>query len=149
MYKAHIVTSSAATIITDDETLTVPSSHMSFIKVKEALGVGDYEEAILLSDAAKVVDDFGNGDIYVQGGVVYYNDKQLDNSITKRITSMIHEGYDSKPMLLFLSNLMDNTSGRAIQELYRFLESNNLPITEDGYFLAYNWLTLLFYGVSD
>tara|TARA_R110000822_G_scaffold209292_2_gene345221 strand:+ start:856 stop:1671 length:816 start_codon:yes stop_codon:yes gene_type:complete len=137
MYKAHIVTSSAATIITDDETLTVPFSHMAFNRVKEALGLGDYEEAINLSNAAKVVDDFGNGDIYVRDGVVYYKDKELHNSITKRIKDMISNGHDSEAMLTFLGNLMDNTSGRAIKELYRFLECNNLPITEDGCFLAY------------
>jgi hypothetical protein len=32
---------------------------------------------------------------------------------------------------------MDNPSYRSVQELYGFLEKNNLPITPDGYFLAY------------
>jgi hypothetical protein len=36
-----------------------------------------------------------------------------------------------------LENLMSNPSARAISELYDFLEHRALPITEDGYFLAY------------
>lgn len=36
---------------------------------------------------------------------------------------------------------MDNPSFRAVQELYGFLEVNDLPITEDGCFLAYKMVT--------
>jgi hypothetical protein len=36
-----------------------------------------------------------------------------------------------------MENLMNNPSKRAVDELYRFLEKNNLPITPDGHFLAY------------
>jgi hypothetical protein len=40
-------------------------------------------------------------------------------------------------MLNFLVNLMDNPSEGSIDQLYTFLEHENLPITEDGCFLAY------------
>jgi hypothetical protein len=36
-----------------------------------------------------------------------------------------------------MENLMANPSYRAVNELYGFLEKNNLPITSDGHFLAY------------
>jgi hypothetical protein len=36
-----------------------------------------------------------------------------------------------------MENLYANPSKRAVTELYGFLEKNNLPITPDGYFLAY------------
>jgi len=38
---------------------------------------------------------------------------------------------------LFMHNLLKNPSKRSVDELYGFLEKNNLPITPDGYFLAY------------
>ena len=136
-YQGHLVTSSVITIVTDTETLTVPVSHLAFDKVKQALKEADYVEAIKLADAAKVVNDFGDGQVYVKNGVVHWNNKPLHNSLTKRISGMIRDGFDVKPMVLFLENLMANPSGRAVEELYRFLESNNLPITPDGYFLAY------------
>jgi hypothetical protein len=50
---------------------------------------------------------------------------------------MIHNGDEATPMLNFLVNLMDNPSEGSIDQLYTFLEHENLPITEDGCFLAY------------
>lgn len=75
--------------------------------------------------------------LHIQDNTVYNGDKPLHNSLTRRILKMMDEGFDIKPMLLFLNNLLQNPSARAIEELYTFLEVNNLPITEDGRFLAY------------
>jgi hypothetical protein len=136
-YNGHIITANAITIGTDEGPVTVPSSHMAFGSVKAAIQRADYSEALRLADATKVINDFGEGEVYVLGGVVYYGDTELNNGLTQRIGRMVAEGYDVSSMVVFLSNLMDNPSGRAIKELYSFLEQNSLPITEDGYFLAY------------
>jgi hypothetical protein len=50
---------------------------------------------------------------------------------------MLEEGFSIEPMVLFMHNLLKNPSKRSVDELYGFLEKNNLPITPDGYFLAY------------
>jgi len=75
--------------------------------------------------------------VTVRNGVVYWHDTPMDNSLTKRILKMISDGFNVLPLVTFMDRLMDNPSGRAVKELYRFLECNDLPITEDGYFLAY------------
>lgn len=137
MISNYLVTSSQITIITEGKTLIVPKDHISYATIVQYLKVGDYEMAVKAADAAQTVNDFGQGQVYVLNGVVYWNDKQLDNSLTKRIMSMVSEGFDVNPMLKFLENLMQNPSSRAVNELYRFLESNNLPLTDDGHFLAY------------
>jgi len=136
-YLGHLVTSSGTTITTDEGILTVPASHLSFDAVKESLKVGDFVTAIKLSDAALSINEFGQGQVYVKDGVVFWNGHALHNSLTKRIASMVREGYNCLPMLSFLGKLMKNPSSRAVNELYRFLEANNLPITPDGNFLAY------------
>ena len=136
-YLGHLITSSAVTITTDESILTIPASHLSYSKAKSAIQMGDYEEAMRVADAAQTINTFGEGMVYVEAGVVYYNGHELHNGMTQRITRMIREGYDVSPMVSFLENLMSNPSGRAVNELYRFLECNNLPITPDGYFLAY------------
>jgi hypothetical protein len=136
-YIGHLETAFNITITTDEEILTVPFSHLNFDKVRDALKMGNYGEAVTLANATKTFNDFGEGKVYIQNGIVYWNGKELDNSLTVRIVRMVREGYDVSPMVKFLENLMSNPSGRAVKELYRFLESNNLPITPDGYFLAY------------
>jgi len=140
-YLGHLVTDSAATITTDEGILTVPSSHLSFTKVKDALKIGDYADAITLSDAALAVNEFGEGLVYIQDGVVYYNGHAVHNSLTKRIMAMVRDGAEVTPMLRFFKRLQANPSGRAVKELYRFLECNNLPITPAGTFLAYKNVT--------
>jgi ribosome modulation factor len=137
MINNYLVTSSQVTIITDGQTLVVPQDHVSYQRVIDYLKTGDYEEAVKVADAAQTINDFGQGQVYVQGGVVYHNGSQLDNSLARRIMSMVRDGFDVNPMVKFLENLMMNPSSRAVSELYRFLECNNLPITDDGYFLAY------------
>ena len=46
-------------------------------------------------------------------------------------------GLPFEPLVQFLHNVMENPSMQSQRELYDFLEHENLPITEDGYFLAY------------
>jgi hypothetical protein len=50
---------------------------------------------------------------------------------------MLQDGFPIEPLVNFMENLMTNPSKRAVTELYGFLEKNSLPITPDGYFLAY------------
>ena len=42
-----------------------------------------------------------------------------------------------KPLLNFLSKVLQNPSRRAVQELYKFLEHGQMPLTPTGNFLAY------------
>jgi hypothetical protein len=50
---------------------------------------------------------------------------------------MRDDGFPIYHLLKFLGNLMENPSNSAVEELYDFLEVCNLPITEDGHFVAY------------
>lgn len=75
--------------------------------------------------------------IRIDNGVVFYNGQPLHNSMTERMVDMLNEGFDLKPMALFLENLMQNPSYVAVSELYGFLEKGKMPITPDGHFMAY------------
>jgi len=61
----------------------------------------------------------------------------LHSTLTNRMMEMHREGFDISPMAVFLQNLMENPSYRAVNELYEFMEKSDLPITEDGCFIAY------------
>ena len=84
------------------------------------------------------------GSITIVDDVLYYDDAPLHGTLVQRILKMRREGFSINPMLLFLMNLMKNPSSRALLQLYEFLDNNNLPITDDGCFIAYkrineNW----------
>jgi hypothetical protein len=78
-----------------------------------------------------------SGHVKVQNGQVLYMDTLVDNVIVDRILDFMQEGLPFEPLVKFLENLMMNPSFRSRKELYNFLENENLPITEDGHFLAY------------
>jgi hypothetical protein len=75
--------------------------------------------------------------VEVNSSGVSWNGKPLHNAIAKRIMDFGLAGLDHKPLCNFLAKLMKNPSSRAVNELYTFLEHQNLPITDNGNFLAY------------
>lgn len=74
----------------------------------------------------------GVGEIKFQG-----TSYRLDSSIVDRMIKMKIDGFDTAPMVKFLTNLYQNPSKTSVDELYLFLEKTNLPITDDGCFIAY------------
>lgn len=121
----------------DHKVFTISKANIAFNKMLEAIKSNDWESVRDLAEPKKVIVNYGNGNISVKGEEFFWKDKILDNSITKRIIKMMVDGFDISPMVAFMDNLMQNPSNTAINELYLFLENNNLPITPDGHFLAY------------
>lgn len=117
----------------------INKTHVNFEKIKTAIKDKNWSVVPDLIEIAKVVKRFlsKNSSVTLENGVVSYKGKPLHNHITKRILSLIEEGFDFIPLLNFIENLHLNPSNRAVNELYSFLEHFALPITEDGHFLAY------------
>ena len=135
---AAIVTDSTVSMMLDGQMRVLETGHPNYDKVRNALKTGVDEATILsLIDIATAVEDFGEGRVTVEHGVVLYDANSLHNTMTDRIISMMSEGFNITPMLLFLENLMENPDFRAVNELYGFLEATDLPITANGCFRAY------------
>ncbi len=132
-----LVTSNTVMIAIDDEIHTVDSSHGNFNLIKEAISQKDFELAIELSDIIKAVSKYSSGDVEVTCDSVKYKGKEFSNDLTNRILDSMANGVKPKELACFMNNVMQNTSYRAINELFRFLRACSLPITSDGYFLAY------------
>lgn len=92
--------------------------------------------------AAEAEAKSGDFVITIDDGSVFYSYKgtsrvELHGVIVDRILTMANQGFDVIPMCKFMANLLSNPSKTAIDELYLFLEACQLPITEDGCFIAY------------
>lgn len=142
---AAIRTEDHLTLMFDDGiSATVYTSQLRYQEVVNALKRKDYDLVRRIALPAEQVksnlrDTFGipGEQVTVEHGVVRYEGKEMDNTLTRRMIQMLEEGFDISPLKLFLINLQKNPSYRAVTELYGFLEKGNLPITEDGHFLAY------------
>ena len=134
---ASIVSDDSVSVCVDGNMRAIGSAHPNYVEIREALAANDLGLAESLLDVAAAVENFGEGSVTIEGGVVKYLGTVIDNSVTRRLLSMMREGFDVNPMLLFLKNLQENPSFRAVNELYGFLEATDLPITADGKFVAY------------
>ena len=120
---------------------TIYNTDQNFDKVRASVCANDWLTARHAVDPANVVtkaiDSVATTKVRIAAGVVWYEDTAIHTTLTKRILTMLDEGFDIAPMILFFENLMSNSSYRAVTELYDFLEVGQLPITADGHFLAY------------
>lgn len=132
-----IIQGSNLTVVIDGTPHTISNTHVTFEKVKEAIKAGDWEKVKDIIEPKKVVLNYGQGNVSIQGTTLYWKGKPWHNAMATRMIQMLTDGFPIDPMVKFMENLMTNPSNRSVQELYGFLEKNNLPITPDGCFLAY------------
>lgn len=77
------------------------------------------------------------GHAELRDGKVFYAEKEVNSNLAERIIQIDKMGLPPEPMLRFLENIFLNPSEDSREELYDFLSHKNIPITEDGHFLAY------------
>lgn len=136
----HIYQGNSLTIVIEGKQHTINrDTHPNFAKIIDAIRANDWDSVPNLVDMTRVIADYAsvNGDIEVKDGDVFYQGRPFANAITDRLLTMLEEDFPVEPLCNFLSNLKDNPSKRAVDELYLFLENNSLPLTPDGHFLAY------------
>lgn len=148
MRPAFMFTDNGVSIMFDDGYHVTVYDHMAnYDALKDALRAEDWNLAKDLSNpVVAVTRAIANvsESIKIDNGIVYYNGTPLHTELTDRMVSMVDDGFDVKPLGMFLDNLMQNPSARAVDELFGFLAAGDMPITEDGHFLAYkrikkNW----------
>ena len=125
------------TLILNGKSFTVETDHKNYDKIIKALKSKAFGSLERLIDIGGSIAKFTKGVAKVVDGEITFNGVVVDNSLTKRIITLMNGGLPFEPMIKFFENLMLNPSQRSINELYNFLDCNNLPITEDGHFLAY------------
>jgi hypothetical protein len=124
-------------VVINNQPHTISKTHITYQKVLDAIKANDWATVQDVIEPKKVVINYGKGNVEVQGDKLFWRGAEMHNALTTRMISMLQEGFPVEPLVLFMENLMSNPSKRAVDELYGFLEKNNLPITPDGHFLAY------------
>lgn len=130
------------TMVIDGGSHSIHRTHPAYRRAYEAYKKKDGKTFIECLDGSKAFGNYvnstvNNGKVTVVDGQVYYNGKVLHDCITERIKEMMVEGVDFEPMIKFLENILSNPSYNSQKQLYNFLSHKNLPITDDGCFLAY------------
>jgi hypothetical protein len=125
----------------DGENVCVHASHPNHQQVVEALRLGDEDVIRKITDVAGAVNRYAAGDIEVSGNHVLYRGQIVKGYLVDRILAQMSMGYGYEPMCAFLENMYDNPEPSSIEQLFPFLESCGLVLTDDGCFLAYKYVS--------
>lgn len=133
----YIIQADTVTVFVNNRPHTINKTHMNYESIIQAIKSADWKAIPELVDIRATLVQYTYGKITIENNQVKWGDKVISNGMTRRILEMFKQGFTITPMIRFMEKVMDNPSTYAIDELYTFLENNNLPITPNGNFLAY------------
>lgn len=124
-------------IVLNSKAYTVPRTSSNFNAIVDAIDRGDEVALHNLLDPKQSISTASEGRLEFDGHNLMFEGEVLHHSIVDRLHFLWANGLPYRPLLRFMDRLLMNPSHRAVNELYRFLENTDLPITNDGHFLAY------------
>ena len=133
----YLIQGSNIVVVIGNKSHTISKTHITYQKVLDAIKAQDWDVVKDVIEPKKVVLNYGQGNVSVQGDKLFWKGQELHGALSRRMIQMLQDGFPIEPFVNFMENLYQNPSKRAVSELYGFLEKNNLPITPDGHFLAY------------
>lgn len=127
------------TVVVGVKTHTFGRSHKNYDKLEKAIVDKDlvaFENNI--ETAISVRKFLGETNkIQVKDGEIIFNGETVHHVIVDRIFEAMEKGLPHENLVKFLENLLQNPNAESIEAVYKFLEDKSLPITPDGFFIAY------------
>lgn len=146
-----IVTSQRISMVFDGRPQTISADHPNFESLKDKILSKDYTDddiETLIRPSAAVEREVKNSGGKIskfltidEYDIIRFKDETIPDVLQRKLLDHIAKGNEVKGFCLFIENLMQNPLRSAVDELYLFMESGNLPITKDGHFLAYKRVT--------
>lgn len=143
MITAKLVTTNNLTLFTGTEQITIPSDSPDYARAIELLSQNRSDEAFALATKYRATLKatssvlFGQYQVSVVHGMVMINGQHTEGEIVDRIIAFGERGIPQKALMSFLARLQANSSFRARIDLFSWIEQNNMPITDDGCFIAF------------
>ena len=134
----YILTPQSITLFAD-RVYSMAHDHPNFPLVTQAIQNGAWEQALdALYPLAPLKRFFSTCElVHIENDTLYINAQPASSYVTHKALRMARDGFDPTPLLNFIERLQDNVATEVIAQLYPFMEHNALPITPEGYFLAY------------
>lgn len=133
-----ILTGQGLTVVFPSGVRMIHSSDAAYQSALEAYRANDSVKLEEIMNPRVAIAKFAEGNLsFDENGAVTLAGKPISNYAITKIKELQAKDLPWRPLARFLEKLMANPSSRAVTELYKFLETENLPLTEDGDFLAY------------
>lgn len=135
----YVLTSETLNVYDGPNFVEVGRDHPNFPKIASLLADpnSSFDDVKELACIVSAISSASNGKIEVTDMGVFYNGELIHNAVVDAIFDYRKMKLPLDPIIKFLENLMQNSSKNSIDQLWRFIEHHKLPLTEDGYLLAY------------
>lgn len=135
------ITNESITLIYNGNPITVRKGQSNFKALSAALVNEHWEDVEKhLTPTASVLDwllSVNLVDFSLHESLVFYKNEELPEKMQNKINEMVAKGESPLPLVHFWERLQRNPSSRSVNQLWGFLGHCNIPLTEDGCFLAY------------
>jgi hypothetical protein len=149
----YIINQTGIVLFMNNKPQKIASSDPKYAAIIAALRLPSDQQEDAINKALEAADV--NRDIQSKGfqlnsntREVSYHGELLPAPLAQKVFSLIEQNLPVTLLEKFWENLKQNPSYNSVRELYDFLSYKELPITEDGCFLAYRGLQEDFYSVS-
>ena len=150
----HIINTQAIILFIGGKSHRVEKSDKKYPKIIKAFDLPeDEQEDVVLNILNPAEIDVesrlkGEEGFEVVNGDVYYLNEKLPSALATKIKSLLLEELPVKHFEKFWENLSENPSSSSVSELMDFLEYKELPITDDGCFVAYKGVDNEYWSIS-
>lgn len=142
---AATITPSSINMLVRGKMLTIADSHPAFAEIKdlvikiqkkEIVPVETaYDDLLALTDVKTALSLKTDGRLEI-GDQVFWDGVPIGGVVVQRLLNMLREGLPTQPLERFLTRCM-GMSDMSRDELFLWLEAGNMPLTEDGCFIAF------------
>lgn len=146
----YIINSKSIVLFINNKPVKVEKSDLRFAKIIKCFDLPENEQENAVSDiiTCNVKNLQKEADFEVKGEDVYLEGEKLPSVLAKKVRDLVDQDLPVALFKKFWKNLRENPSQTSVNELYDFLSYKELPLTEDGCFLAYKGLLDNFWSIS-
>ena len=145
----YIINNAGIVLFLDNKPVKLEKGSSQYAKIIEAFDLPEnQQEAAIRKALEKTAERAEKNGFKISPEEVSYKGETLPKALAEKVRSIHREGLPLNLFEKFWQNIQDNPSSSSVRELYDFLAYKELPITDDGCFLAYKGLESDFWSIS-
>mgnify|MGYP000353442978 CR=1 FL=1 len=138
----YIINATGIVFFHQNKPIKIDKSSPQYLRIVKAFDLPENEqEQAIVEILDQTAGNFERDGFQITPDEVIYNGEKMPQALADKVRAIAQEGLPVSIFAKFWDNLQLNPSANSVRELYDFLAYKELPITEDGCFLAYKGLT--------
>lgn len=143
----YIINSNGIVVFHNNKPIRIEKTSAKYSQVVKILDLPEGEQDSALDKVLDVDLGLDQDGFSINGSIISYQGETLPEVLSSKIFALLEEGLPITVFVNFWKNLKQNPSSSSVSQLYDFLAYKELPITEDGCFLAYKGLDSNYWSI--